>query len=125
MIARELLASLIYGGLAALIVVGLASALSAIIVRALARIDDRDRRHDAQAAADHGEPTREQVEAGYGPLAMWGPTDAEADAQWADLLAPFDLTPAEVRERWEQQWAETEAEIDAFRAELDAFGGAA
>ncbi|MDF1603366.1 hypothetical protein [Nocardioides sp. YIM 152315] len=87
---------------------------------------------DAQTAADFGEPSRDEVEAGFdGPRAMWGPlNDAAADADWAVMLAAVSLTPEQVATDYQRtrlamrmdsirRFMAIEREVAAFRDELD------
>lgn len=120
MSAAEIAAAAIYGGLAALVLLGLASALSKTVVRALAWIEARNERWDAEDAAV------------FGPREIWGPTDAEADAAWAEILDAVQLTPAQVHERYEaarlaDRMDKIRADIacNRFRRELDDFDGGA
>lgn len=62
-----------------------------------------------EQAADHDEPTRADVEATYGPLALYGPidephlplTDAEVDAYWDRYINPLGITNAEMRAKFD------------------------
>lgn len=62
------------------------------IVVALAWLDRKNAEDDAAIAAILNEPTRAEVEQ--------PPTDAEADHEWAAILAAVGLTPEDVRRRW-------------------------
>jgi hypothetical protein len=129
------LAAAIYIGLAALLIVGTISGIRAFLRWCDAEVERHVQTALRDQAADHGEPPRADIEAGYGPLTLWGPTDAEADDKWADVLAPFDLTPEDMRaahnahrlnERMDRiRDSINENEVDRFRREIEAWAGGA
>lgn len=104
MTADNLVAAVIYLGLATLVLIGLGSALSAALVGAIAWIEARERREDAADA---------EV---FGPRRIYGPLDAEADRDWRDILAAIGVTEPEVRERYEA--ARLAERMDKIRADI-------
>lgn len=110
-------------------------AVAAILRPAAREVERQDQLALADQAADFGEPTREDVEADwfFGPRAAYGTADAEAGAAFADLLAPFDLTPEDVQVRYNAQRlgervdrirdAINENEVDRFRREIEEWAG--
>ena len=64
---------------AALVVAAVAGLLSDALVAALAAIERRDQRREAQDALTFGEPTRTAVESAYGPLVLYGPSGEAYD----------------------------------------------
>jgi hypothetical protein len=46
--------------------------------------------------------------------------DAEADREWVDICAAVGITPADIRQRWQQQEADNRAELETTLAQIRA-----